>query len=149
MSAKLFTFLGKGQAKPGYLFIYEGEAEKCGECSYLKVCHGKLKSGNLYRVVEVKDKEVECPILGESLLVRVEPAEIQVALESKYAIEGATVKFLPQDCGQLECQYFDLCVPASLQASDRAFKVVRVGEAFTCPRSGNRLVQAWLLPQEV
>ena len=149
MANKYFTFLAVNQARLGYVFIYEGIAEECVSCSYLKVCHGKLKEGVAYKVVEVKDRKVECPLLGEVLLVRVEPVEVEAALEVKHAIEGAIVSFAPRDCSQLECQYFDLCVPTFSRNGGGTYKIVRVGEAFTCPLSGIRLVQVWLLPREV
>ncbi|KYH38736.1 MAG: hypothetical protein AYL30_003140 [Candidatus Hecatellales archaeon B24] len=148
MAGKIFTFLSEKLAKNGYVFIYEGEVAPCVECDFYKVCHGKLKPNMAYRVVEVKDKKIKCPVLGPSCLVRVEQAEIEAAVEAGQALEGALIRFNPQECGLLTCQYFNLCVPVGLEEGDKSCKIVNVSEAFTCPQKGVRLARVSLQLQK-
>lgn len=138
--------MGEEQAREGYTFLYEGRIKACAECSLADVCHGKLKPHSVYRVVEVRDRRVECRVFGAALLVRVEPAEVEAALEAGKALESALVRFFPQECGLLECRYFNLCVPVGLE-EDRICKIMKVSGFFTCPRRGIRLAWVSLLPQ--
>ncbi|HID19024.1 TPA: hypothetical protein EYP27_05740 [Candidatus Bathyarchaeota archaeon] len=148
MAGKIFTFLGEKLAKTGYTFIYERKTGLCIDCDFFKVCHGKLKSNVAYRVVEVKDKRVECTLSGISLLVRVEPAEVEAAVEVKEALEGALIRFNSQECNLLTCQYFNLCVPIGLESWEKTCKIVKVSDVFTCPQRGVRLAQVSLQPQK-
>ena len=148
MSSKIFTLLGKSQAKVGHRFIYEGSAEKCEDCPYLKVCHGKLKKGTVYRVVEVRGRKVECLLLGEAFLVRVEPAEVEAAVEARQAIQGATVRFSPRDCGKMECQYYIYCSPPALNLEEKPCKILKIIRSFSCPQTGIQLSLVQLLPQQ-
>ena len=150
MEEKRFTFIYRGLAKVGYSFIYEGSASACSGCEYFKVCHGKLKRSVAYRVSEVRDKKVSCALVGEAVLVRVEPCEIEAALDAKRMVEGAIILFKPIDCGKLSCSHFNLCSPIALEgARERKFKIVRVTDSFVCPSTGVKLARVLLRPQEV
>lgn len=146
MERKL-TFIQLKKAKKGFMFIYDGLPKNCENCVYQKVCHN-LKTKNVYVVVSLRGKEVTCKLLGEKLkLVEVKPAEVKVALEPKYVFEGAVIEFNPQPCRNIGCRWFDECVPHFL-ASNKKYKIVRVGEKFTCPQTGKRLFQVFLFPSE-
>ena len=147
MGNRKFTFIGEGQAWEGYCFTFGGEAEACAKCGYAKVCHGKLKVGYTYRVVEVKDKHVECPILGLAQLVVVETADVEAAVEAGRAVEGALIRVKPRGCPYLTCPHFDLCMPPALGwDEEKTFKVVEVSGFFSCPQTGERLAQVRLHP---
>jgi len=146
LTGGIFTFLGEKTARLGYVFVYEGEAAACRRCDFSRVCHGKLKPNLAYKVVEVRDKRIECPVLGEAVLVRVEKAPVKVAIRVEQAVEGALIKFTPQECGRLSCEYFSLCVPTAL-SSGGAYKIIEVLGFFNCPVRGVRLAQVYLQPQ--
>ena len=146
MKGKL-TFIQLKKAKKGFMFVYEGLSKDCENCTYQKVCHN-LEAKKVYVVVGLREKEVTCKSSGEKLkLVEVKPAEIRVALEPKYAFEAAIIEFKPQLCKNIECKWFDECVPHIL-APNRKYKIVRVGEKFICPQTGKKLVQVFLFPFE-
>ena len=45
------SVLGASLAKPGLVFLYQGETDSgCGACKLRSVCHGSLKVGREYRV---------------------------------------------------------------------------------------------------
>ncbi|MFH1327466.1 MAG: UPF0179 family protein [Candidatus Bathyarchaeota archaeon] len=140
------TFVPSGEAKPGFIFIYEGAYMKCDGCKYQKICHN-LKPKSAYRVVKTKDKIVNCKILSEKMqLVEVNIAETKIAVEPKFAIGGATIKVKPQECGLVQCERFDECVSHVIEYEEK-YRITGVVESFSCPESGKPLVTVSILPQ--
>jgi len=145
-TANALTFVWDDKAKKGYTFFYEGVAKDCKECSYFNVCQGNLEAKNLYRVTEVRDKLFDCLVFGKKArLVEVQLAEVDAAVDPKYAIEGALVNFKPRSCGDLLCEMFDVCVPDGLEPG-RRYKLTKIHGSFTCQKDGKKLIRVSLLP---
>jgi uncharacterized protein (UPF0179 family) len=143
---KLFTFVGVDQAKQGYTFLYEGMAKKCENCSYRNVCHGNLTPKKIYRVLELRDKTVNCNVyVGKARLVGVYEAEIEAVVEPRHAFPMAVIRYKPQICSIYTCKYFEKCFPVGL-SEGMSFKILETRESFQCPTSGKRLVEVLLLP---
>ena len=81
-------------------------------------------------------------------LVEIKPSEINVAIDLKSTIEGAIIEFKPQECGNIQCGRFDVCVPHIIRNNEKC-KIVSVIEKFSCPNSGKPLVAVSVLPQMV
>ena len=76
--------------------------------------------------------------------MEVEEAILEAAIRPELAIEGAVIKFQPQTCSEVCCQYYERCLPATLKADDSC-KVVKTGKGFKCLKSERRLVEVSLL----
>lgn len=142
---KTLTFLAKTHAREGYTFLYEGKAAVCDSCRYSAVCHSNVRGGSLYQVVKVRDKTINCPLVGETQLVEVSEAGVKVAVGVEGAHDGALMVFAPQPCSNLSCDRFDICVPTTLRGGVRC-RIVEVGDVFRCPMSGRSLQGVSVLP---
>ncbi len=78
-------------------------------------------------------------------LVEIKIAEIKVAVDPKFAIEGATIEFKPQECSKIQCKKFDKCVPHIINQNEK-YKIIELTERFSCPNSGKPLAEVSLLP---
>lgn len=145
LNKRILTFIWEEYCKEGYSFIYEGMATECRGCSLAPVCHSNLIVHRTYRISRLRDKVVECKAFGRrARLVEVEEAILEAAIRPELAIEGAVIKFQPQTCSEVRCQYYERCSPAALKGDDSC-KVVKTGKGFKCPKSERRLVEVSLL----
>jgi len=116
----IITLVGTNQAKEGFRFIHRGSTDKCEGCEYLHVCSLNLEPGRIFTVVGIRDKTLYCRLSEENMrVVEVVESEIEGAIHSKQAIEGATVLFQPSDCPMEDCENFQLCFPKGLLRGDR------------------------------
>ena len=146
--SKRFTFISADEAREDLVFYYEGKSSKCTYCDYRKVCHN-IQPKRAYRIVQVKDKTVNCKAFSKKMrLVDIRLAEIRIAIDPKMRIEGATIKFNPQICGEIQCERFDECVPSTINPMEKC-KIVGSVKKFSCPKTGKSLVVVFVLPQQV
>ncbi|MFQ6094835.1 MAG: UPF0179 family protein [Candidatus Bathyarchaeia archaeon] len=128
------TLVGLNQAKEGFTFIHRGPTPKCGGCEYLHVCVRNLESGRIYKVVGLRDKTLYCPLSEEDMrVVEVVESEIEGAIPSKQAMEGAMILFQPEECDVEDCKNFEFCFPKGLLNGDRC-EIVGVTGSLQCPR---------------
>ncbi|MFX0060552.1 MAG: UPF0179 family protein [Candidatus Hermodarchaeota archaeon] len=131
------TLLSKRVAEKGWKFIFEGETASCtGEdCRLSGVCLGKLKEGRLYEVDTVKNIKHDCQVHdGGVVTVTVKEADFNVLVISNFATEGATLKFTPNNCKNINCEFFrkKICNPPFLKKDD-IIKVIKIKEKINCP----------------
>jgi len=132
---QLITLVGFSQAKKGYMFIHRGASPKCEGCEYIRVCVENLEPGRVYKVVGLREKTLYCKLAGENVrVVEVVESEIEAAIPSKLAIEGATILFQPQECDVEDCENFELCIPKGLLKGDRC-EIVKVTGSLRCPQN--------------
>jgi len=132
-SKRIVTLIGSGQAKIGTVFIHKGPGSKCSECEYSKVCVHNIEPGHVYEIVGVRDKVLFCKQYEtEMRVVEVVNAKVPSSLPSKQAIAGAIIVFQMPQCGNEECERYELCFPLGLRDGDRC-EVVEVTETFQCP----------------
>ena len=145
---KRFTFISADEAREDSIFYYEDKSSKCTYCDYRKVCHN-IQPKRAYLIVQVKDKIVNCKAFSKKMqLVEIRLAEIRIAIDPKMKIEGATIEFNPQICGEIQCEKFDECVPSIINPKEKC-KIVDIIKKFSCPKTGKSLVEVSVLPQLV
>lgn len=93
----------------------------------------KLSPGRIYRVVKVRPRRIVCPIHeGGGVVAEVVLDDVEAAVDTRVAVEGAVIAFSPQLCEEVECPSRELCQPQGLVEGDRC-KILRVGEGISCP----------------
>ncbi|MFX1533602.1 MAG: UPF0179 family protein [Promethearchaeota archaeon] len=132
----IHTLLSKRVAEKGWKFIFEGETASCtGEdCRLSGVCLGKLKEGRLYEVDTVKNIKHDCQVHdGGVVTVTVKEATFDVLVASNFATRGATLKFTPNNCKNINCEFFrkKICNPPFLKKND-TIKVIEIKEKIEC-----------------
>ncbi|RJS76762.1 UPF0179 family protein [Candidatus Bathyarchaeota archaeon] len=133
MKKRIVTLVGKGQAKPGTVFIHRGPGLKCNDCKYAQVCVKNVESGRVYKVVKTRNKTLPCSQYEmEMKVVEVVDAEIQSSLPAKQAIPGAIVTFQTPECEEEECENYEICFPVGLKPGDRC-EVLEVTGNLQCP----------------
>lgn len=139
------TLVSKYVAKEGYKFLFSGPMTECLSCRFKYACVDNLKEGIAYEVVKVYRVVNKCPVLGEVVTVDVKPAEVDIALDPKAAIEGAVVTYTHRSCSA-PCRYSELCRNPLVRSGTKV-KVVSVGDRVTCRVSKNLVratVTMWL-----
>lgn len=102
-----------------------------------------LEIGMRYRVTGVRTSHHDCKIHENGVrAVEVEKIPLLAAVNSKTAIEGATIAFEKRDCWNIGCDYYRLCSPPGLKTEDK-LRVVRLGNEITCP-DGLKLTEVFL-----
>jgi len=130
----LITLVSVKQAKEGFTFLHNGPAPKCEGCRYFHVCVQNLVPGRIYRVVGLRDKTVQCELTEtDMMVVEVVESEIETAIQSKQAIEGALISFQKQECRMGDCENLELCSPKGLFDRDRC-EIVKVTGSVQCPQ---------------
>ena len=125
------TLVGKGQAKVGYSFIYQGPVSDCRECILKNICFN-LEKGRRYTVIKVRDKEHPCRISNEGVrVVEVENIPFKGAIPGTMVIEGSVIKFHPQGCGRKLCRSRNITNPNGLEENTR-IKILKVLGDATC-----------------
>ncbi|MBS7643665.1 UPF0179 family protein [Candidatus Bathyarchaeota archaeon] len=134
-SRPTITMVGVKQAREGFKFIHEGASQLCEGCQYRGVCIDNLVRGRLYSVVKTRARVFPCRLHEEGVqVVEVVEAETEASIDQKYAFEGATIEFHPQDCELVNCANYERCVPYGLKRGDRC-QIIKLVEAVTCPAS--------------
>ncbi|MGQ9722662.1 MAG: UPF0179 family protein [Candidatus Jordarchaeum sp.] len=114
------TLVGVKQAKKGAKFVHIGPTELCKVCEFYKVCIGNLEPKRIYEIVEVRSIEHPCKIHEDGVcVVEVDYPNIQAALETKQAIAGVTITYLPIKCDFYDCPHIDICRPSGLFEGDK------------------------------
>ncbi len=130
----LITLISSKQAKEGFTFLHKGSAPKCQECKYFHVCVKNLELGRVYKVVGLREKRMQCELTDtDMMVVEVVESEIETAILSKQAIEGAVILFQTRECGMENCEDFELCSPKGLLNGDRC-EIVKINGNLECPR---------------
>ncbi|MCS7120110.1 MAG: UPF0179 family protein [Nitrososphaerota archaeon] len=141
----IITLISRSQARIGLEFLFQGPSVKCSGCEYRKVCIGSIKPGRIYRIVNMRNKILHCPLTDADMqVVEVAAAERPAAILAKYAIRSAIIEFKRPDCTGIMCENHELCNPVGLSDGDRC-EIISVMESLHCP-SGLALKKALLLP---
>jgi uncharacterized protein (UPF0179 family) len=139
-SRPTITLVGVKQAREGFKFIHQGASELCEGCQYRRVCIDNLVIGRLYSVVKTRTQVFPCRLHDEGVqVVEVVEAETEASIDQKYAFEGATIEFCPQDCELVNCMNYERCVPYGLKKGDRC-QIIKLVGAVTCPVSRQLVV---------
>jgi len=114
------TLIGSRLAKEGMEFIFKGEAKECQKCKLKNTCMN-LERGRKYRIVNVRNgARHECSIHDDGVLaVDVIESPIMTTVESRQAINGASIRYEPLKCSELDCSMYELCHPQGLKKGDR------------------------------
>lgn len=111
------TLVDSKVAKEGYEFVNYGQADECRTCNLAKACLN-LESGRKYRVVNVRDKEHECKIVGRATVVEVEESDVPTALEARKVYPGSKIEFEPITCDDIFCKNMKHCKPEGVESGD-------------------------------
>lgn len=130
---RIITLCGKHWAINGLEFVFLGGASECESCRLKKVCL-KLKVGSKYKIVGIRNGEVQPCSIHDDGVIAVEVVELplMMAVDSKLAVKGAIVR-ANGNCSYVDCHFFNICNPPSIE-KDETLEVVNVGEAFDCPK---------------
>jgi uncharacterized protein (UPF0179 family) len=129
------TIIGRNQAKPGYIFLFNQPLTLCFKCKYYKVCMEGLEAGRLYIIKKVLKKSIEdCKIhFNGGKLVEVEEANVKACIHSKEAILEAIMDFHPIECKNILCKNYVKCVPLGLRNGDKCKIIELINKKVTCP----------------
>jgi len=127
----LVTLIGEKLAKEGGEFVYLGPNNDCRHCKLKTVCFN-LKLGRHYKITTVREKRHSCTIHeGEAAVVEVQELPILAAVDKKLS-EGYSSKIEKQECGNIGCEYYDLCCTITLQ-KDKTYTIKKIYESINCP----------------
>jgi len=131
----LITLISSENARKGYKFLFEGMLmNECKTCSLSRICIGNLEKGRVYEVINVRGKKHRCKAFNIDLVVvEVKEAEIEAAIHTSLAMEGAIITFKPVNCSNISCNYYELCNPVGLKNGDKC-KIIRIFKKLECPR---------------
>ncbi|MGI6009038.1 MAG: UPF0179 family protein [Methanomethylophilus sp.] len=128
----LLTLVSTEMAEEGRRFIYVGPELECRECKIKDICLN-LEKGAEYRVKKVRRPVHDCPLTGERVqVVEVERVPRKASVETKYAMDGATVSFKAADCGRIGCEHYKECNPAGIDDGSKV-TIEEMGEKADCP----------------
>jgi len=128
----IITLIGPGQAKLGMRFLHKGGTPKCEGCQYRRVCIENLEPGRIYKIVGVREKTLFCEAYGmEMVVVEVTESEVEAAIPSGSAIEGAIISFKNPECTEDDCENYRLCFPEGLKNGDRS-QILEVDGSLKC-----------------
>jgi len=140
---RIITLIGVNQATKNFKFLFSASSTQCEKCEYHKVCIENLEQGRVYQVVRVLQNVFPCPLHEEGVrAVEVVEADIIASIPSKLAVEGATIVFKAQECGEVECKNAVFCNPKGLLDGDKCI-VVKIERKLRCVE-GFSLVKALL-----
>jgi uncharacterized protein (UPF0179 family) len=107
------TMIAQTQAKPGFVFFYQGGA-------------GPLEAGHRYQVQAVRAVKHPCALQEtDAKVVEVAPVPRPLLVEAGAAFEGSTVEQGRFSCSRLDCPNWDACAGPSL-ADKSKFRIVKV-----------------------
>jgi uncharacterized protein (UPF0179 family) len=134
----IITIIGKNQARVGFKFLFLGYSNECEDCEFRKACLNNLEQNRAYEVVKITKKKLECKLHGaESRVVEVTEKPVEVAVESRIAIQDAIIKYDQIKCDFMTCENYKKCIPIGLSDGDKC-KIFEVIENIECPK-GNEL----------
>jgi uncharacterized protein (UPF0179 family) len=112
------TLIGTGLAKTGLEFVYEGEADECGQCKVKKACNN-LHRGRKYRIVNVRPTKHECHThLNGAVTVEVIEAPVTALIGADGAIVNSRIKY-EFSCNKVECRSYELCHPDGIVEGEK------------------------------
>jgi hypothetical protein len=127
----LLTVIGRKQAKAGKEFTYMGPVADCKDCKVRNICF-HLERGRRYRVVEIRDRNHQCPVHEEGVsVVQVEEIPTESVIPARIAIEGSTVSYECPRCRNRGCGSWALCFPQGMEPGMKR-KVAKVGDRVDC-----------------
>jgi uncharacterized protein (UPF0179 family) len=130
------TLVGETQAKMGIHFLFRGSLPECRDCKRKTVCFN-LEEDTLYEIIGVRDKHHDCNIHeGGVRVVELKKSPIQTTLDSRHAIEGATVTLERDECLQRGCEHYSVCFVLGTN-NNKKFKVAKIEGDVTCPDKRN------------
>jgi uncharacterized protein (UPF0179 family) len=132
------TLVDSKVAKVGYEFVTYGDAEECRDCKLIKTCIENLESERRYRIVNTRDMEHDCKIMGRAIVVEVEECDVASAIDQKKVFTGSKVEFVPVSCDNILCKNMKYCKPDGLKSGD-ACKILDAAGKIDC-ESGKDLV---------
>ncbi len=125
------TLIGKNLAKEGLTFIFNGCLSRCQNCELKNSCCG-LEKNKWYEVKSVRDKNHKCKVHhGKVKVVEVEQVPFKTTASARSAIEGSMITLEKKDCGELECEHYDLCHPTGVEF-DVKYNVKETGDKIDC-----------------
>lgn len=140
------TLVSKHVAKVGYRFVFSGHLDECAGCRFRSACLGNLEVGVVYEVVRVYDIVNRCPAVGDVVTVDVRPAEVEIAVNPRAAVEGIVTTYRHIEC-RIPCGYAELCRSPWVTSGSKV-KVVSVGGKVSCGAGKNIVsVKALVLPR--
>ncbi len=146
LKKNIITIIGENQARVGFKFLFLSHSNECEDCEYRKACLNNLEQNRVYEVVKITKKKLECKLHGtESRVVEVAEKSIEVAVESRIAIQDAVMEFNRIKCDFMACENYNKCMPMGLSEGDKC-KILEVMENIKCPK-GNELTLTFLLRQ--
>ncbi len=122
------TMIARTQARPGFVFYYQGGAGPCRPCPYRNACL-TLEPGHRYQVQSVRPVVHPCALQEvEASVVDVAPVPRALVVEAGAAVEGSTVEASRFACSRLDCPNWEACAGPSLPTKSK-FRIVRVDPA--------------------
>jgi uncharacterized protein (UPF0179 family) len=146
---QIITAVGFKQAKTGFQFLHAKPLTECENCRLFNVCMTNLETDRVYEIIEVREKNFPCNIHEEGVrIVKVVEADRDAAINPKFVFPQALITLTTQECQNLSCPGYTICVPQGLKNGDKV-KILKVKEAIRCP-DGHSLVEVILrrLPQQ-
>lgn len=130
--AKIVTLITESQARVGHIFSIV-VTKKCLSCKLFDICIGKLRPGIPYKIVEVRKMKHYCPLIKDYMkVVLVEPQTLQVAIESKKAVEGLIVEYNKNRCNNKSCRYWKYCYKEFIENGAK-LKITKINAKIHCP----------------
>ena len=128
----LVTLIGEKLAKEGEEFIYFGPNNECRNCKLKTVCFN-LQQGREYKIIKVRDKQHNCVIHeGNVVVVEVDALPIVTAIDKNLS-EGSETKVNKNDCKNIGCDYFYICLKRAIQ-KDKIYRIVKFYDKIDCPK---------------
>jgi len=147
---KILTLIGIKLAKKNRKFLFIDAAEECANCnSSLKaVCLNNLEKGQIYEIIEIRKNVVHpCPVHEKGVIVvEVQKASIQSAIDNKLAREGATISF-PPACNEVSCINYHFCKPWGIKFMEKYKIIKNLGNLPQNCKKGKKLVLVELKQQ--
>ncbi|MHA1831325.1 MAG: UPF0179 family protein [Candidatus Helarchaeota archaeon] len=115
---EILTLIGKKQAKIGYKFRFIGQCSNYNNCKeFLRnICINNLEKNQVYEIIEVRKVYHDCIVhLDGVCTVKVKNTPIIIAINSKFAHEGAILKYIPIKCNNEGCKFHEFCVPIEFE----------------------------------
>ena len=125
---EIVTMVGEAQAFKGFKFVASTPPEVCRRCKLFGVCMGRLVPGRVYEVVEVRDKQHYCELYeGKVRVAKVFEAPIEVLVKAQFAVEGAIISFMHDECMEKGCRLKGYCMPEGIPRGTKV-KIINVLE---------------------
>ncbi|HID74039.1 MAG TPA: UPF0179 family protein [Thermoplasmata archaeon] len=141
----LVTLVGETNAREGFEFIYVGPTPDCRNCKIKNACIN-LERGVRYRITRIRDVVHDCKLHDRVRVVEVEPAPVDMAVESRLAVENTIITVEERRCLHLGCEHHPICVPNFFHPG--RYRVVEAGDALTCHRGLDLKAVRLVLPEK-